>query len=87
MSFNKKTIYILMILIMAAALAGCAGQTTVPTATTAPTVEEPTAAPTVEEPTGPDTGSPDGAPAPEGEGAPEGGAEDCAACYRCRPER
>ena len=51
MSFNKKTIYILMILIMAAALAGCAGQTAVPTATTAPTVEEPTAAPTVEEPT------------------------------------
>ena len=48
MSFNKKTICILMVLIMAAALAACTGQTTVPTATVAPTVEEPTAVPTTE---------------------------------------
>ncbi len=43
-----------MILIMAAAVAGCGGQTVVPTATVAPTAEEPTLAPT-EEPTAVET--------------------------------
>lgn len=46
MSFNKKTIYIILSLILAAALVGCSGQTAVPTATVAPTVEEPTSVPT-----------------------------------------
>lgn len=54
MSFNKRTFCIFMILIMAAAVAGCGGQTVVPTATVAPTAEEPTLAPT-EEPTAVET--------------------------------
>ena len=46
MSFNKKTITIALISIFALLMVGCSGQTVVPTATVAPTVEEPTAVPT-----------------------------------------
>ena len=52
MSFTKKPIYFLLCLILAAALAGCGGQNAAPTATVAPTVEEPaavTAEPVTEE--------------------------------------
>ncbi len=46
MSFNKKTIIISFIIMISVILAACSGQTTVPTATVAPAVEEPTAVPT-----------------------------------------
>ena len=45
MSFNKKLFSIFMIFILAAVMVGCSAQTTAPTATVAPTVEEPTAVP------------------------------------------
>ena len=46
MSFNKKAITIALISILALLMVGCSGQTVVPTATVAPTVEDPTAVPT-----------------------------------------
>ena len=46
MSFNKKTITFALISILALLMIGCSGQAVVPTATVAPTVEEPTSVPT-----------------------------------------
>ena len=45
MSFKKSPVYFILCLILAAALAGCGGQSAAPTATVAPTVAEPTAVP------------------------------------------
>ena len=45
MSFTKKPVYFILCLILAVVLAGCGGQNAAPTATVAPTVEEPTAIP------------------------------------------
>ena len=45
MSFTKKPVYFILCLILAVVLAGCGGQKAAPTATVAPTVEEPTAVP------------------------------------------